>query len=707
MQELLFATILLAVSAAAPAADFAPALQWVTTAGGSGNNSVAAAAADAQGNLYIVGATTSATQATTTDALILKLDPNGNILYSTSFGGSGNDAATALAIGSDGSLYVAGTTNSTDLPVTAGAYLATRPSNHGGSASFVLKLNPAGSVDWATYFTETAITSIALDSAGNPFIGGSTGGGLPTTPGVYNTTFQQSVGSNGFFSVIGPLSAFVTKFNAKGTALIYSTYVPTDNEKNVVDGAQALLIDAAGNAWIGVPSNPSTSPGTRASVVKLNAAGSAVLVSAVQPGLGSVAALAMDASSNIYVVGSHAPQAVPFPATPGAFQPAPQPAIPAFSNQAIPGGGLDAFVAKWDGSLTHLLAATLLGGEQLDTATSVAVDSSGTVIVAGYTTSKAFPTHAPFQAAFSPQSGFVAGFDPNLTNLLFSTYLGDGRLFAARAAVPDGNGNILLAGSTLLPGGSFSDANGNLIVANKIALPPAPASRLDSVQNYASHVANPFAPGEPIVALGTGFGTGAQIVVDGAALPTVSSTATSLVAVLPDTAATSGFHSLQISNNGVLSNSVYVPAAPASPAIYSVDGSGEGQGYILNSDGSLNSPSNPAATGSAITIFAAGQGQYTLSGGYAVTTQTPVVLIEGFYCNGIAAIVGPVDGLPGNVYQLSVFVPDLATLVKNNPDLKNFKFPAQSSIRLIMTPPNATTLANSPISQNGIFINIK
>jgi hypothetical protein len=65
---------------------------------------------------------------------------------------------------------------------------------------------------------------------------------------------------------------------------------------------------------------------------------------------------------------------------------------------------------------------------------------------------------------------------------------------------------------------------------------------------------------------------------------------------------------VQVSNNGTLSNSVYAPAAEASSAIYSTDGSGEGQGLILNSDGTLNSPSNPAATGSAITMYALGEG---------------------------------------------------------------------------------------------------
>ena len=643
--------------------------------------------------------------APTTDVFAVKLDNNGNVVYSTYFGGSGSDAAAALAVGSDGSLYVTGSTTSADLPVTAGAYLSRPPATHGGAASFVLKLNPDGSLAWATYFTEPAVASIAVDAAGNPFVGGSSSGGLPTTPGAYQTTFQQSVTSNGFFGIIGPPSAFVTKFNAGGSGLIYSTYVSTDNQKNVVEGAQALVVDAAGNAWIGAAVNPGIAPtGVSPSVVELNPTGSAVLASAVQAGLDSVAALALDADSNVFVAGSYTPRSAGFPATPGAFQPAPQPAIPALPYGTVSGGGLDAFVAKWDSSLTHLLAATLLGGELPDTATSIAVDASGTVIVGGYTDSKAFPTHAPFQESFSPRSGFVAGFDSSLSNLVFSTYLGDGRPFAVRAAVPDGNGNVLLAGSTLTPGGSFlggdngaSFSVGNLVVANKIALPPAPAVRLDSVQNYASRIAGALAPGEPVRALGAGFGNGAQIVVDGSPLPTVSATATSIVAVLPDTAITSGIHTVQVSNNGTLSNSVYVPAVPASPAIYSVDGSGAGQGYILNSDGTLNSPSNPAAAGSAITIFAAGAGQYTLTNGYAVAAQMPSVFIDGFYCNGIAATIGPVAGLPGNVYQLSVYIPDPAALT----------FP-QSRIQLVMGPPNSSNFANSPmVSQNGIFIDIK
>ena len=111
---------------------------------------------------------------------------------------------------------------------------------------------------------------------------------------------------------------------------------------------------------------------------------------------------------------------------------------------------------------------------------------------------------------------------------------------------------------------------------------------------------------------------------------------------------------------------------------------------------------------SAITIYVAGEGQYTLSSGYAVTALAPAVFIDGFYCNGIAARAGPANGLPGSVYQLSVYVPDPAVLVNVNPDLKNFKFPAQSSIQLVMGQGNSLNFANSPmVSQSGVFINIK
>jgi len=180
------------------------------------------------------------------------------------------------------------------------------------------------------------------------------------------------------------------------------------------------------------------------------------------------------------------------------------------------------------------------------------------------------------------------------------------------------------------------------------------------------------------------------------------------VAVMPDNAKTSGAFQIQVSTAGAASNTVLAPAAPVAPGLYSVDGSGFGQGYILNSDGTLNSPANPAAPGSAITIFATGVGQISFVGPYAVTALPPNVFIDGFYADGIAAVAGPVPGIPGNVYQLSIYVPDPATRAASNPNLKDFKMPPQVAVQLIFNPVNPFNPANSNfISQGGLVLNVK
>jgi uncharacterized protein (TIGR03437 family) len=65
---------------------------------------------------------------------------------------------------------------------------------------------------------------------------------------------------------------------------------------------------------------------------------------------------------------------------------------------------------------------------------------------------------------------------------------------------------------------------------------------------------------------------------------------------------------VQVEYNGALSNVVTVPLLPARPGVFTLDGSGFGQGAILNEDGSMNSPANPAERGSVITIYATGEG---------------------------------------------------------------------------------------------------
>jgi uncharacterized protein (TIGR03437 family) len=125
---------------------------------------------------------------------------------------------------------------------------------------------------------------------------------------------------------------------------------------------------------------------------------------------------------------------------------------------------------------------------------------------------------------------------------------------------------------------------------------------------------------------------------------------------------------------------------------------GTGEGLIFNSDGTLNSPNNPAATGSAIAILVNGVGPTTTENGYAVTSLPVAVFLDGFYANGIDATVQAMPGMPGLVYKISVYVPTPAEIQAANPDLKNFTFPPQIPV---------TFFVGGASSQGGILLSVK
>jgi uncharacterized protein (TIGR03437 family) len=231
---------------------------------------------------------------------------------------------------------------------------------------------------------------------------------------------------------------------------------------------------------------------------------------------------------------------------------------------------------------------------------------------------------------------------------------------------------------------------------NSLALTPPPALRIDSVTNAASRLADPISPGETIAVTGAGFGSDTKLLMGGVPVQTIAVTPAQITAVapaqLPD-----GAVNVQVQSGGVLSNAVLAPVAAASPGLFSVDRTGLGQGYILNQDGSRNTPDNPAKPGDRITIFATGVGPVTFDHGYAVTANPVSVYVEIFYALGVAAVMGPVDGFPGDVYQLTVYVPDQAQLIAINPDLQNFQYPPQVGVTLKIA---------GGASQNGLALSI-
>jgi uncharacterized protein (TIGR03437 family) len=177
-------------------------------------------------------------------------------------------------------------------------------------------------------------------------------------------------------------------------------------------------------------------------------------------------------------------------------------------------------------------------------------------------------------------------------------------------------------------------------------------------------------PNPGTIVQGAGFGSDSQLTYNGVAVPILSISPTEIAAVGPSyplvaqtqiVAQTQTPTNIQVLSGGGASNPVLVAGGGiVSPGLYSADGSGIGQAYALNQDGTRNGPSNPAAQGSQITVFANGVGPVSFSGGYAIAEFPEKLYIDGILCNQVSAMMGPVAGLPGDVYQLTAYVPILS-----------------------------------------------
>jgi Beta-propeller repeat len=472
-----------------------PAFVYSTYLGGSGGDAAAAIAVDGEGNAYVAGVTSSTDfptvnpfQATnqsasathSSNAFVTKLNAEGSqLVYSTYLGGSGVDTASGIAVDSVGNVYVVGSTSSTDFP-TAAPFQATNhavsPANYPTNA-FVTKLSAAGdALVYSTYLggsgpkgteaTYDGANAIAVDSAGNAYVVGQTASSdFPTL-----NPFQATNHTGG--SVIGS-NAFITKFNAAGSALVYSTYLGG----SFSDGASAIAVDSAGSAYVvgsaGSTDFPTVAPFQAtnnaagaglpaqflghfptAFLTKFNPAGSALVYSTYLGGSCQdwAAGVAVDGDGNAYVAG----------ATCSTDFPTVNP-LQSTNHAVVPGTNpFNAFIAKVNAAGNGLVYSTYLGGSIDDRAGAIAVDSAGNAYVAGLTFSHDFPLAQPLQdmnngAADVAANAFVSVLNATGSALMFSTYLGgsgsvaaakEGGVDSAAALAVDSMGNLYVAGVT-------------------------------------------------------------------------------------------------------------------------------------------------------------------------------------------------------------------------------------------------------------------
>jgi hypothetical protein len=330
-------------------------LVYSTFLDGSAAATAAGIAIDGNGNAYVTGQTSSADFPVTagafqpvfqggagglrSDAFLTKIDAAGAALvYSSFLGGTGDEQGQAVTVDGAGSAYVAGVTLSTDFPTTGAAF---DTSYNGNGDAFVARVNGSGStLLYATLLggsSSDSAAAIALDATGAAYVtGGTSSADFPVTAGAFDNSFNGA----------GTTDAFVTKLDANGSALVYSTLLGGSGG----EGGSSVAVDATGTAYVAGDTSSQDFPTTAgafdttfgccsfgdAFVIKLNPAGSALAYSTYLGGnsIESLISLALDAKGAVYVTGfTGSPD---FPTTPGAFDTT---VSPGFRFQ-------DAFVSK-------------------------------------------------------------------------------------------------------------------------------------------------------------------------------------------------------------------------------------------------------------------------------------------------------------------------------------------------------------------------
>lgn len=363
-------------------------------------------------------------------SLATVIDPD--LLYSSYWGGNRNESITAVAMGTDDSMFIAGWTESTNMTV-ASAY---QSSQRGSTDGFVAKLSANGqSLVWATFIGGAGadrINGMALDSSNRPVIAGSTSSSNFPLQGAIQGTYK------------GGMEGFVARLAASGATLDFSTFFGGAGS----DSVNGVAVDSYG-IYIGGQTTSSDFPVANAAystprgaqdgfAAKINTAGSAIVFSTYLGGASddSVNAVAVY-QQNLYVAGGTSSSNLPVISGLG------------------PRGGMDGFVMRLSQTGTSLAASTYWGGScgsaaQPEMATAIAISAFEEPVVGGLTCSSDFPVLNAAQSTFGRggSDGFVTKFRAYLGSWSWSTYLGGSSYDAVYAVGVRSSGQVVAAGMT-------------------------------------------------------------------------------------------------------------------------------------------------------------------------------------------------------------------------------------------------------------------
>ena len=421
--------------------------------------------ADAAGNVYMVGFTSSISDIATAgahqtvyaggpivfgtggyDAFLVKFNSSGVRQWATYYGGSQDDMGISCAVDASGNVYMIGSTSSTSGIATAGAHETTI--NDG----FLVKFNSNGVRQWGTYFEGNG-NACTTDASGNIYIVGLTN----STSGIATAGAHQTVMS-------GSGDAFLVKFNSSGVKQWGTYFGGASSGASGMEKGLSCATDALGNVYM-VGQTPSTSGiattgahqtiygggSCDAFLVKFNSSG--VMQWGTYYGGAGVDigySCATDATGNVYLAGD----------TQQEFLPASSGMTTIGAHQSAYGGGYsDGFLVKFDSNGLRQWG-TYYGGSLLDVSFSCATDASGNVYMSGNTQSSAgIATSGAHQTTVN--DAFLVSFNSSGVRQS-GTYYGG----IKNVCTSDASGNVYMTGYTqsnsdIATAGAHQTANGN------------------------------------------------------------------------------------------------------------------------------------------------------------------------------------------------------------------------------------------------------
>ena len=462
----------------------APAIAYVAYIGGSGGDVGISVGHDAQGFIYIGGYTFSVdfpvggnsfsqTATGEEDCFLFKLNPNASdptqiIVYSSYYGGTSNDLMTAMKVTSTGLMYFTGNTDSTNFPVSTGAYSGVLAA---GTHAFVVELDSnqdgANSQIFSSYFGGTTIadgTVGSADSGQGIFVASN---GIVYITGYTTSIDIPLVGASQGVNA-GSYDAFVAKFDPSqsGTSsLLFASYLGGFAQ----DWGQDIGVDANGLIYVTGFTFSTNFPFTAATANANYSGEGDAFLSVIDPGQGIVVystffgggdgfdeanKILVDPAGKSVVIAGYT-LATTLPVTQNAYQSV----MPALTNVDASGNqlGSNGFLAVINTKTTApnqgLLYSTYFGGFGGEVIMGLRMDTQGRYYICGYTLSQNLPVTSGALNAASAQGGvdgFVAVLNPSAvapaSQLVYSSYVTSTGTQAVNDVDVDAKGTVWMTG---------------------------------------------------------------------------------------------------------------------------------------------------------------------------------------------------------------------------------------------------------------------